>query len=95
MKYIPLILILLFSTSYAEFEGIKDWDDPLLCYPVRHGVLGEPVKLLWSNFLTFDENSKMVFLKIDEGIHTVPSKGFICVPESIDPVNYGFGDDNE
>ena len=88
-------LFLLFSTSHAEYEGIKAWKEPLLCYPVKYGRLGEPIKLLWSNFLTFDENSRMVFLKIGEGIHTVPSKGFICVPESIDANHYGFEDEDE
>ena len=76
--------LLLVSVSVADYEYIKEWKEPLICYKVDAlgKKVGEPTKLLWSNFLTFDENSRMVFLKLDEGLHTVPTKGWICLPES-------------
>ena len=67
----------------ADYEYIKQWQEPLVCWKVD--VLGkrtgEPVKLLWNNFLTFDENGRMVFLKLNEGLHKVPTKGWVCLPE--------------
>ncbi len=81
MKY--LILILFFGVAHAEYEAIKEWEEPLICYKLdSDGKRGKSVKLLWNNFLTFDENGKMVFLKLNEGLHKVPTKGWICVPES-------------
>ncbi len=83
MKNILWAMLLLAPISMADYEYIKDWDEPLICWPVDAlGRRGEPIKLLWKNFLTFDENGKMVFLKLDKGLHTVPTKGFICLPES-------------
>ncbi len=74
------------AIANAEYEAIKDWEEPLICWKVDIAGqrTGESVKLLWNNFLTFDENGKMVFLKLNEGLHTVPSKGWICLPESLD-----------
>ncbi len=72
--------------ALAEYEAIKQWKEPLICWKVdTNGErTGESVTLLWDNFLTFDENNAMVFLKLNEGLHIVPTKGWICVPESHD-----------
>ncbi len=73
-----------FRVSFADYEYIKEWKDPLICQEVDAlgKRVGEPVKLLWDNFLTFDENGRMVFLKLSQGLHTIPMKGWICLPES-------------
>ena len=79
-----ICLVLLYPAAHtcADYEGIKDWDEDLICFPVSiTGKRGEPIVLKWNNFLTFDENSKMVFLKLDKGLHKVPSRGFVCMPE--------------
>ena len=69
-------------TALADYEAIKDWEEDLICFKVSiTGKRGEPIVLKWKNFLTLDENSKMGFLKLDKGLHTVPSRGFICIPE--------------
>jgi len=79
-----IILILFFGVANADYEYIKEWEEALICQEVDElgRRVGEPVKLLWDNFLTFDENGKMVFLKLSEGLHKVPMKGWICLPES-------------
>ena len=68
----------------ADYEYIKEWEEALICQKVDAlgKKVGEPVKLLWDNFLTFDENGKMIFLKLSEGLHAVPMKGWICLPET-------------
>ena len=77
-----LMFFLFGILAQAEYEAIKNWDEDLICFPVSIlGKRGDPIRLKWSNFLTFDENSKMVFLKLDKGLHTVPSRGFVCMPE--------------
>ena len=82
--FIALALFWMFMSEIrADYEYIKQWKEPLVCWKVD--VLGkrtgEPVKLLWNNFLTFDENGRMVFLKLNEGLHKVPTKGWVCLPE--------------
>jgi len=75
MKY--FIWILLFTPVMADYEPIKDWDEPLICPDGK----GDQIRLLWKNFLTFDEEGRLVFLKIDKGLHTVKSLRD-CLPES-------------
>lgn len=80
-----LIGFLLVAAVRADYEAIKRWDEPLICTKINDlgKKVGKPVKLLWDNFLTFDDNGRMIFLKLSEGLHKVPMKGWICVPESI------------
>ena len=79
-----LVSGLTFKALAEDYEYIKEWKEPLICQKVDAlgKKVGEPVKLLWDNFLTFDENGKMVFLKLSQGLHTVPMKGWICLPET-------------
>ena len=84
--YAIVISILMFAAlkAEAEFEYIKEWKEPLVCWPIKgDGTYGAPIELLWDNFLTFDESSRMVFLKLNKGLHTVPTKGFVCLPKSM------------
>ena len=76
--------LIVIGITKADYEYIKEWKDPLVCQEVDAlgKRVGKPVKLLWDNFLTFDENGRMVFLKLSEGLHEVPMKGWICLPES-------------
>ena len=83
--FIALLLMWLFASELrADYEYIKDWKEALVCTRVNAigKKVGEPVKLLWDNFLTFDENGRMVFLKLNEGLHTVPTRGWRCLPET-------------
>ena len=79
-----LALGIIARVSFADYEYIKEWEEALICQKVDAlgKKVGEPVKLLWDNFLTFDENGKMIFLKLSEGLHAVPMKGWICLPET-------------
>ncbi len=81
-----LIVISMFLShvATAEYEAIKDWDEPLICWKVNIAGerTGEPVKLLWGNFVAPDEDGKLVFLKLDEGLYKFLQKGWICLPES-------------
>ena len=79
-----VVSLLMYNALAEDYKYIKEWGDPLLCYPVdSFGVKGEPIELLWSNFVTVDESSRMVFLKLNKGLHTVPAKGFVCLPKSM------------
>ena len=78
------ILAYTFSDARAEYEGIKSWKEDLICFRVSiTGKRGEPIRLKWKNFLTFDENNKMVFLA-----DSIPSH----ILDSLDSL--GYNEDN-
>lgn len=79
-----LVSGLTFKALAEDYEYIKEWKEPLVCWPIKaDSTYGAPIELLWNNFLTFDESSRMVFLKLNKGLHTVPDKGFVCLPKSM------------
>lgn len=83
-----VVVVIFFRDVQAEFEAIRDHDKNLVCYAVKRSATGErkpygePIVLEWKNFLAFDpKTGKMVFLRSDEGLHKVPTRGYQCLPE--------------
>lgn len=79
LAVITLVIIWLSPSSADEYDKLRTYPKPLICYEVnKNGVKARsPIILVWANFVKFDNKGRMVFKTLDGKVMTI-TESYIC-----------------